>query len=161
MRGFEPSDGDAVLSGILAAEDFALALTGYFPEPGDLQSLFYALPEGAAPEQKRVLTVTADGEPVGVVDAVLDWPQIGVVTSSLLLVHPRRQRVGIGSAALGRARETGYRAVRASCPRGWAPGERLLTRAGFERSPADTVPMNRVVHPHEGEHPSDLWRREL
>ncbi|MCL2782316.1 MAG: GNAT family N-acetyltransferase [Actinomycetia bacterium] len=143
-----------------------MAATGYFPEPGDLQSLFYVLPEGAAPDQKRILVITVDGVVVGLVDALIGWPTPGTGTSGLFLIHPSRQRRGIGAEALDavqtRAREAGMRVLRATCPRGWSPGERFLAGHGFTRQPASRpVSMNRVTHANEAGHPADAWTRQL
>jgi len=166
LRAFAPADAEAALRVLLADEDFAVASTGYLPAAGDLQSLFYALPEGASPDVKQILVAVADDEIVGVVDALLGWPASETVTVGLFLIHPRCRRTGIGSRVLGmgvdRMRAGGFRQVRAGCPRGWEPGERFLAGHGFAPAAArEPVAMNRVIHPHEAEHPAAAILRQI
>jgi len=156
LREFGPGDADAVLAILLASEEYMLAAAGYFPEGGDLQSLFYALPEGASLDAKRLYVITADGETVGLCDAVVGWPAPDAVAVGLFLVAPGRLRCGIGARAaqigLAMAREGGFGGIRASCPRDWEPGQAFLAGLGFTRTPLATptktnfaLPAHRAV----------------
>jgi hypothetical protein len=83
-----PADGpdEAALQALFAAcEDYFLAATGLPSGPGDVQSMFYALPEGADPDDKRLLVVEADGEVVGLVDVVLRHPAQDTASVGLFL----------------------------------------------------------------------------
>ncbi|MCL2317126.1 MAG: GNAT family N-acetyltransferase [Actinomycetia bacterium] len=141
LREFALEDADAVLAILLAAEDYMLAATGYFPEGGDLQSLFYALPDGASLDAKRLLVITSGEAVVGVCDALVGWPAPDVLTTGLFMVGPGQARRGIATRAaaigLGLARDGGFRSVRASCPRDWEPGQAFLARLGFTRATLD------------------------
>lgn len=166
LREFEPDDADAVLDVLLSAEDYAVAATGYLPEPGDLQSMFYVLPEGAAPEAKQILVVVEGNAVVGVVDALVGWPSPGVVSVGQFLIHPSHQRRGVGSRALAAclalAGRNGITKVRTGHAHGWEAGERFLAAHGFTRhTETEAVPHNRVVHSNEAEHPLDLWTRSV
>jgi len=61
--------------------------------PGDVQSLFYALPEGAEPEAKRLFVVIRDGLVIGLVDVVIDHPGPNAAAAGLFLVHPDCRRL--------------------------------------------------------------------
>ncbi|MFD1719945.1 GNAT family N-acetyltransferase [Amnibacterium endophyticum] len=165
LRDADRRDEAAVVRMLAAAERWAHASTGAPAGPGDFQSLAYALPEGATADQKRLLVVCDGDEVVGVVDAVVDWPEPGTVAIGVFLVDPVLHRRGIGSAALEvgcrAARRAGARRIRASCPAGWAEGEGFLRRSGFRRLDPAPVVMNRVVHPHEDERRIDPWLLEI
>jgi GNAT superfamily N-acetyltransferase len=137
LRDAEPADEAALLALFEAAEDWFLAATGLPSAPGDVQSLWYALPEGANDEVaagKRILVAEADGAVVGVVDAVLGHPGPGAATVGLFLLAPRARRAGLGSALAAqlaeRARREGITEVTATVPAGWTPGEAFLTALG-------------------------------
>ena len=88
VRDLEPDDEDAVLDVFAAAEDWFVAETGQPSAPGDVQSSFYALPEGARLEDKVLLVIEADGEVVGYVDAVLRYPSSTSIGIGTFLVRP-------------------------------------------------------------------------
>jgi RimJ/RimL family protein N-acetyltransferase len=131
----EPEAGDeAALRGLFAeCGDWFGAATGLPSSPGDVQSLFYALSEGAAPEGEAVLVVAREGRGVGVVDAVRDHPEAGAVAVGMFLPAPRERGRGLGRAVAEGllAREVGLRRVTATVPSGGTPGERFLERLGF------------------------------
>jgi len=164
LREFAPGDADAVLAVLLASEEYMLAATGYFPEGGDLQSLFYAAPEGAILDAKRLLVITAGDDVVGLCDAVVGWPAPDTVATGLFLITPGRWRQGIATSAvrigLALARAGGYRAIRASCPRNWQPGRAFLTGLGFTREvPSRPTRTNYVVPAHADA--ADAWTLDL
>lgn len=154
----EPGPGDeaALLALFEECEDWFVAATGLPSAPGDVQSLFYALPEGAAPQDKVVLLVEWAGVVAGVVDAVRDHPEPGAVAVGMFLLAPEARRRGLGRAVAGAllARAGGVTRVTATVPPGWAPGERFLERSGFVLEDPGTTPAagvgNRRAGPREG-----------
>ncbi|WIM92784.1 GNAT family N-acetyltransferase [Actinoplanes oblitus] len=157
VREAEPADEAAVLRVFDQAGDYFTAVNGDRALPGDFQSLFYAAPEGVAPETKEILVVERDGEIVGVVDVVPGHPDQWTAAAGLFLLAPAHRRQGVGSAVLRalveRGRERGLRTVTASIPAGWEPGAAFLTATGFRlhdpAGPRDGT-GNRVVHRGEG-----------
>src|SRR5258707_1120111 len=61
VRDLEPEDEDAVLDVYTASEDWFVAETGQPSAPGDVQSSYYALPEGSDVDDKVLLVIEADG----------------------------------------------------------------------------------------------------
>ncbi|MEU9402122.1 GNAT family N-acetyltransferase [Streptomyces sp. NPDC048242] len=133
VREVRPRDEGPLLRLFEECEDWFLAATGLPSGPGDVQSLFYALPPGADPEAKALLVVERNGEVAGVIDAVRDHPERGAVAVGLFLLAPWARGRGLGRAVaealLPRFGEPPL--VTATVPPGWVPGERFLTRLGF------------------------------
>lgn len=162
LRPFQPSDQDSVLKALLANEEYSLAMTGYFPEPGDLESMFYALPIGADPSIKHVWVVTSGVKVVGIIDMLVGWPNRQAVSVGWFCIDPSRQRHGIASQALAAgldmARLQGLHLLRVTCPRQWDVGCTFLKRQGFVPSISSSeVSMNRVSHQNEAEILIDSW----
>ncbi|NKE59074.1 GNAT family N-acetyltransferase [Lentzea sp. PSKA42] len=95
LRDFTPADEPEVLRLFADCDDWFQAATGHPSGPGDLQSLFYALPEGVAFEQKYLLVAQAQGM-IGFVDLVLDHPAPNHVSIGFFLVPKDLRRWGIG-----------------------------------------------------------------
>ncbi|MFJ6543783.1 GNAT family N-acetyltransferase [Streptomyces sp. NPDC003656] len=157
VREVDPRDEGPLLRLFEECEDWFLAATGLPSGPGDVQSLFYALPPGADPAAKALLVVERNGEVAGVIDAVRDHPEPGAVAVGLFLLAPWARGRGLGRAVtealLPRFGEPPL--VTATVPPGWVPGERFLTRLGFTLdSPAAGTPVNgtanRAAGPREG-----------
>ncbi|MDF3301939.1 GNAT family N-acetyltransferase [Streptomyces tropicalis] len=154
VREPEPADEGALLTLFEECEDWFEAATGLPSAPGDVQSLYYALPEGAGPQDKVLLVVERDGVVAGVVDAVCDHPVPGAVAVGLFLLAPWARGRGLGRAVAEAllARAEGVTRVTASVPPGWRPGERFLERLGFTlHAPSDLGPRsgNRRPGPRE------------
>ncbi|MYU51650.1 MULTISPECIES: GNAT family N-acetyltransferase [Streptomyces] len=154
VRDLEPRDENDVLALFGAAEDWFVAATGRPAAPGDVQSLYYGLPEGAAFEDKALLVITADGRVVGVIDAVLRHPTAESCSLGLFLVHPAHRRHGLGrltaSALLGELASQGCTDVGASVAEGWQPGLKFLGALGFSfESPRTPANANRNLGPGE------------
>ncbi|SDH37066.1 Acetyltransferase (GNAT) domain-containing protein [Lentzea fradiae] len=96
LRDFTPADEPEVLRLFADCDDWFQAATGHPSGPGDVQSLYYALPEGAAFEQKRLLVAQAEGM-IGFVDLVLDHPVPGEASVGFFLVPKDLRRWGIGT----------------------------------------------------------------
>jgi len=95
LRDFTPADEPEVLRLFADCDDWFQTATGHPSGPGDVQSLFYALPEGAAFEQKHLLVAQAEGM-IGFVDLVLDHPEPGHASIGFFLVPKDLRRWGIG-----------------------------------------------------------------
>ncbi|MFJ5992213.1 GNAT family N-acetyltransferase [Lentzea sp. NPDC092896] len=95
LRDFTPADEPEVLALFAHCDDWFQAATGHPSGPGDVQSLFYALPEGAAFEQKHLLVAQAQGM-IGFVDLVVDHPAPGHADIRFFLVPKDLRRWGIG-----------------------------------------------------------------
>ncbi|MEV0205181.1 GNAT family N-acetyltransferase [Streptomyces sp. NPDC050788] len=158
VRELRPEDEAGVARLFAACEDYFVAATGVPALPADVQSLYYTLPEGADPDQKRLLVLCRGaGDVVGLVDVVDRWPDVGTCSVGVFLVAPgvRRQGVGAGVARrlIEEAAGRGMRTVVATCPGGWEPGLGFLRSLGFEiggpeEQAAETV-GNRTRHPGE------------
>lgn len=131
LREPGPADEAALLRLFEECEDWFTAATGLPSAPGDVQSLYYALPEGADPGDKVLLLVERDGEVAGLVDAVRDWPEAGAVAVGLFLLAPWARGRGLGRAVARTLLERGAWRVTATVPAGWKAGERFLEGLGF------------------------------
>ncbi|WNM34463.1 GNAT family N-acetyltransferase [Streptomyces sp. Li-HN-5-11] len=154
LREPVPGDEDGLLAVFEECEDWFVAATGLPSAPGDVQSLFYALPEGAGPDDKVLLVVERDGAVVGLVDTVRDHPEPGAVAVGLFLLAPRARGLGAGRAVAEAllARAEGVTRVTASVPPGWEPGEHFARRLGFtlgEPSAVGAEVGNRRAGPRE------------
>ncbi|MGW3357796.1 GNAT family N-acetyltransferase [Streptomyces bungoensis] len=150
-----PADEGPLLTLFEECEDWFVAATGLPSGPGDVQSLFYSLPEGAGPEDKVLLVLERDGVVAGLVDAVRDHPRPGEVAVGVFLLAPWARGRGLGRALaeslLARAGDPPL--VTATVPAGWRAGERFLERLGFTLhapSPTPAEVGNRRPGPREG-----------
>ena len=155
VRDLEPADEAAVLDVFTAAEDWFVAETGQPSAPGDVQSSFYALPEGAGFDDKVLLVIEADGEVVGYVDAVLRHPRPGSIGIGTFLIRPEARRRGIGRevarALSAEAAKDGFTEISTHVAPGWEPGRRFLEALEYELSePRLPGPANRRPGPYDG-----------
>lgn len=132
----EPDDEPGILRVFEESNDYFEAVTGGPSGPGDVQSLFYSLPEGADLDDKRLLTMRADDQIIGVVDATLRYPTSRACTVGLFLITPAYRRRGVGAAVSGilldLLRELQFDEVTASATEGWAPSSGFLQHLGFQ-----------------------------
>lgn len=150
----EPSDEPAVIELFAASADWFEATTGLPSAPGDVQSLFYALPEGSSFDDKRLFVLLAEDRVIGLVDAVLRHPDVRSVALGSFLVAPTHRRHGVGTAVAGllldQARTLGFERVTAPVAAGLEPGMAFVRSLGFEISSEPVPPGgNRTVHPRE------------
>lgn len=149
----EPDDEPGLLELFAACDDWFEAVNGTPSGPGDVQSLFYALPEGASFEDKRLFTIRDGEKIVGLIDAVLGFPHRTAVAVGLFLVAPSHRGRGVGAAVaqvlLAEARESGLDTVTASAPDAWPPGQVFLRTLGFTLGPPAEPSGNRASAPGE------------
>jgi GNAT superfamily N-acetyltransferase len=155
VRDLEPADEAAVLDVFTAAEDWFVAETGQPSAPGDVQSSFYSLPEGAALDDKVLLVIEADGEVVGYIDAVLHYPHPTSIRIGTFLIRPEARRRGIGRAVAealsAAAGKDGFAQISTHVAPGWGPGRQFLAALGYEFSdPRLPGPANRRPGPYAG-----------
>lgn len=131
LRDFTPADEPEVLRLFADCDDWFQAATGHPSGPGDVQSLFYALPEGVAFEQKHLLIAEAQGM-IGFVDLILDHPEPGHASIGFFLVPRDLRRWGIGSemAKALTQRYPGMTHVHVSLT-DFQPGNQFLKAMGF------------------------------
>ncbi len=149
----EPDDEPGLLELFAACDDWFEAVNGTPSGPGDVQSLFYALPEGASFEDKRLFTIRDDDKIVGLIDAVLGFPHRTAAAVGLFLIAPSHRRRGLGVAVakllLAEARETGLDTVTASAHDSWPQGQEFLRALGFAVGPPVEPSGNRAGAPGE------------
>lgn len=95
LRDFTPADEPEVLRLFADCDDWFQAATGHPSGPGDVQGLFYSVPEGASFEQKHLLVAQAEGM-IGFVDLTVDHPGPGQASIGFFLVPKDLRRWGIG-----------------------------------------------------------------
>ncbi|MFR0352316.1 GNAT family N-acetyltransferase [Streptomyces sediminimaris] len=157
VREMRPEDEAGVGRLFAACEDYFVAATGAPALPADVQSLYYALPEGADFEQKRLLVLCRGGDVVGLADLVDRFPEAGSCSVGVFLVAPGARRRGVGAGVarrlIGEAAGRGMRTVVATCPGTWEPGLGFLRSLGFEigrpEETAGATVGNRTRHPGE------------
>ncbi|MGW2723749.1 N-acetyltransferase family protein [Streptomyces sp. NPDC001492] len=157
VREMTPEDEPGVAALFASCEDYFAAATGGPALPADVQSLYYALPEGADPDQKRLLVMCWGEGVVGMVDVVDRYPDADTCSVGMFLLAPEVRGEGIGTGAARRliaeAAGRGMRDVTATCPSGWEPGLGFLRSLGFEIGPPREVPGttvgNRLRRPEE------------
>lgn len=158
IRAFEPADEQGVIHLFRDCVDWFEAATGGPSASGDVQSLFYSLPDGASPAGKHVLVIAGAGdEVIGLVEAVTGHPGPDGCAVGMFLIGPSHRRRGLGRAAaqalLDQAAGTGIATVTATNAVGWSAGAEFLHELGFtlEKNPVERGDMvgNRSVGPSE------------
>ncbi|NED95648.1 GNAT family N-acetyltransferase [Phytoactinopolyspora alkaliphila] len=132
----EPEDEPGVLRLFQECDDWFEATTGGPSGPGDVQSLFYALPEGYSFEDKRIFTLRDGSRIVGLVDAVVGYPRPRACAVGAFLIAPSHRGRGVATAVaeilLSEAREAGFKEVTATTTDRWPAGDGFLRSLGFD-----------------------------
>lgn len=135
VRDLEPEDEAATLALFGECRDWFEFATGQPAGPGDVQSLYYALPAGCDFTQKRLLVAEVDGRIRALVDAVLGYPTADECTVGAFLVAPAYRRRGLGTVLAEtlceEAAAQGVRRVHTTVTVGWRPGVEFLHHLGF------------------------------
>lgn len=151
LRTLEADDDPEAIGILHQRGDYFRALIGRMPQAEHLALLRSALPEGAHPDQKRLVGIEADGRIAGVLDVVLDYPHLGSASVGLFVLDPtsslRHMAIPVASMLIERALGEGIDLVFAAAPDGWLPGERLLTSLGFRLVRSSAMPRNPVLQP--------------
>ena len=140
VRALRPEDADGVAALLHASAEWFERLTGRSaPDaelPGDVQSLFYALPDGAAYDDKHLLVVEDRHAIIGLVDYVERHPGPSDCAVGLFLVNPDDRGFGVGTAVattlLRQFRAAGFERVTATSVTGWRSGLAFLAALGFD-----------------------------
>jgi RimJ/RimL family protein N-acetyltransferase len=82
-----------------AAPEYSRLTSGAHPEPNAAASIFEARPPGKTYEDKYVLAVCLDENPVGIVDLIRGYPLPGTAMLGLLILAERYQGAGLGRRA--------------------------------------------------------------
>lgn len=141
VREAGPDDEPGIQALFEAGTEYFEAATGLPPGPADVQSLYYGLPPGADPQDKRILVV-ADEDPgsagpfvAGLVDVVLRFPTPDACSVGLFLLRPSLWGTSLGPGLAARllehAADSGVRRVTATVPAGWERGRRFLAGLSF------------------------------
>lgn len=153
LEQIEPDDEPGLLALFRECDDWFEATTGSPSGPGDVQSLFYALPEGAHADDKRQFTLRDGDRIIGLVDVVLRWPRPGSCAVGTFLLAPAYRGRGVGTATaqvlLDEARHAGLDEVTATLPDGWEPGDKFARSLGFEVGEIRPGSANRRTAPAE------------
>lgn len=134
LRDLTPEDEPQVLKLFAECDDWFQAATGHLSGPGDVQSLYYSLPEGASFEQKRLLVAEANGTTIGFVDLVLNHPDERSASIGCFLVPRELRRWGIGTEMAAQLKRTYPEIARVTVrvTENWKPGAEFLRRLGFQ-----------------------------
>lgn len=156
IRDLAPEDEGGVLRLFDASQEWFEVATGSPSGPGDVQSLYYALPAGVDFEQKKLLVVVDGDDIVGVIDALLHYPEPKVCSVGLFLIAPSYRGRGVGRSLaaffLDELRRADQRRVRTTVHPEWLPGVEFLSRLGFRLGPRVVRPSaNRNLGPREHE----------
>ncbi len=81
-----------------ACEDYFVFTTGGSVTSASAHSLYIQLPEGRSYEDKHILGIYEDFELMGVIDAILNYPDDGTLTLGLFLIDPKCKAVGMKDA---------------------------------------------------------------
>lgn len=149
----EPDDEPGLLELFAACDDWFEATTGGPSGPGDVQSLFYVLPEGRSFEDKRLFTIRDGDTIVGLIDAVLGHPHSRAAAVGTFLVAPSHRGHGLGTAVastlLAEARAAGLEEVTAAAHDTWPGGQAFLRTLGFTIGPVTERTVNAARSPGE------------
>ncbi len=98
VRVLSAADGDKLQVLCEKCTDYFELIQGYPAGPSESQSLFTALPEGKAYEDKYLLGIFSEptSELIGVIDLIRDFPTSGEWILGLMLLNPEFRARGVG-----------------------------------------------------------------
>jgi GNAT superfamily N-acetyltransferase len=152
LRPVGASDAAAVQELLEASADYYRRCFGMPPTEHEAESELAALPTGATPVQKRVLGVEGgNGELLGMVDEVADWPAPGTLMLGLVLLRPEARDAGLGSSLMDSLesewRDRGFARVRVGVVGANEGSLRFFRRRGF--SDVSSISRDDATHPYE------------
>ena len=134
-RLLAPPDIGSLQSLFERAADYFELVTGRGPGPDEAERAFVAGPPTKSVNDKRTLGVFEGDRLVGVLDAIVDWPDEGVWSVGIFLLDPEVRGTGLGSAVLAAfecwAADRGARTFRTAVPGDHAAGRAYLRKAGY------------------------------
>ena len=135
-RLLHPSDIRATQAMFERASDYFEVATGAPPARDEATRAFVAGPPSKSVDDKRIVGIfDRHNELIGVLDALVDFPESGDWTMGMLLLDPEHRGAGLGTVALeayedwavGRGAKRFHTAV-VSCHK---PGIRFLENCGY------------------------------
>ena len=135
-RLLQPPDLAALQSLFERGSDYFEIATGAPPAKDEATRAYVAGPPTKSVDDKRVIGVfDAADQLVGVLDAIVDWPQDGVWSMGILLLDPEHRGSGLGKAVLGAfedwAKGRGAREFRTAVVTRHEAGRRFLSESGY------------------------------
>lgn len=134
----DPSTDASVLQGVLeSCRDYFELVTGLPADKDEATRMFQALPEGKGCEDKFLLGIFShDAAPIGVIDAIRDYPELGVWTLGLLVLRPDQRSMGLGEEVYREferwAAGSGAKVIRIGVAANNGNALRFWSRLGFE-----------------------------
>jgi hypothetical protein len=98
LKELGEGDLEAVQTLFENCEDYFVLTTGGSVTSASAHSLYIQIPEGKSYDDKHILGVYEDSKLIGVIDAILDYPEKDIVTLGLFLIDLRHQIVGMENA---------------------------------------------------------------
>lgn len=135
-RLLQPPDLHALQNLFERAKDYFIVATGAPPVVDQAALAYVAGPPTKSVDDKRVIGVFDDREQlIGVLDAIVDWPDQGIWSMGVLLLDPEHRGKGLGRAALSAyetwARTAGAREFRTAVMAHHDGGRAFIEHAGY------------------------------
>jgi len=134
-RRLSPADLRDLQSLFERCSDYFEVATGAPAHREEASRAFVAGPPTKSVDDKRVIGVFQNSQLVGVIDALVDWPESGVWSVGMFLLDPTHRTRGFGaqlmSAFEGWGGENGARSFRTAIVTHHGDGIRFLERCGY------------------------------
>ena len=134
-----------------ACEDYFILTTGGSATPAAAHSLYIQLPEGKSYEDKHIFGIcdVETSELIGVIDAILSYPELGTLMLGLFLIVPEYRRRGIGKKAYALleqwSRDQGVSAIRLGVHEAAEDAARFWEQVGFRPTGQTSLDGTRMV----------------
>jgi GNAT superfamily N-acetyltransferase len=135
-RLLDPPDIQALQGLLERAGDYFEIATGAPPAADEATRAYVAGPPMKSVDDKRIIGLFDERDQlIGVLDALMDWPDPGTWSMGILLLDPGHRGHGLGTAALAAyeswARDQGAREFRTAVMAHHADGRRFIEQAGY------------------------------
>jgi len=121
--------------------DYFKVATGAPAHPEEAQRAFVAGPPTKSVDDKRVIGVFRNANLVGVIDALVDWPEPGVWSLGMFMLDPEHRNKGLGGQLMMAferwCHKSGAQRFRTAIVTHHESGIRFLERSGY--APERTV----------------------
>ena len=98
LKGIGEDDLRAIQTLFEACKDYFILMTGGSVTSASAHSLYIQLPEGKSYKDKHIFGFYEDSELMGVIDAILNYPDDRTLTLGLFLVDPKYKVIGMKNA---------------------------------------------------------------